>query len=57
MSSGTTTLINPDQDDIASAVTLIGFDFVFMGIRQDRFSVNAKRIAPARCHTDQHHVV
>src|SRR3954454_20979487 len=33
MSSGTTTLINPDQDDLASAVTLIGFDFVFMGAR------------------------
>ena len=41
MSSGTTTLINPDQDDVASAVTLIGFEFVFMGVRQDRFSVNS----------------
>jgi uncharacterized repeat protein (TIGR01451 family) len=41
MSSGTTTLIAADQDDVASPVTLIGFDFVFMGIRQDRFSVNS----------------
>ena len=41
MSSGTTTLVAADQDDTASAVTLIGFDFVFMGVRQDRFSVNS----------------
>jgi uncharacterized repeat protein (TIGR01451 family) len=41
MSSGTTQLIAADQDDVASAVTLIGFDFYFMGVRQDRFSVNS----------------
>jgi hypothetical protein len=41
MSSGTTTLIAADQDDVASAVTLLGFDFYFMGARQDRFSVNS----------------
>jgi uncharacterized repeat protein (TIGR01451 family) len=41
MSSGTTTLIPADQDDVASAVTLLGFDFYFMGVRQDRFSVNS----------------
>ncbi|HEX4495428.1 MAG TPA: IPTL-CTERM sorting domain-containing protein [Thermoanaerobaculia bacterium] len=41
MSSGTTALIAADQDDVASAVTLIGFDFYFMGARQDRFSVNS----------------
>ena len=41
MSSGTTTLVAADQDDTASAVTLIGFDFYFMGVRQDRFSVNS----------------
>jgi uncharacterized repeat protein (TIGR01451 family) len=41
MSSGTTTLIAADQDDVASPVTLIGFEFVFMGVRQDRFSVNS----------------
>ncbi|HEY7213974.1 MAG TPA: fibronectin type III domain-containing protein, partial [Thermoanaerobaculia bacterium] len=41
MSSGTTQLIAADQDDTASAVTLIGFDFFFMGVRQDRFSVNS----------------
>ncbi|HEV7486850.1 MAG TPA: G8 domain-containing protein [Thermoanaerobaculia bacterium] len=41
MSSGTTTLIAANQDDLASPVTLIGFEFVFMGVRQDRFSVNS----------------
>jgi len=41
MSTGTTTLVAADQDDTASAVTLIGFDFYFMGVRQDRFSVNS----------------
>src|SRR5437016_6003844 len=41
MSSGTTTLIGADQDDVASPVTLMGFDFFFMGVRQDRFSVNS----------------
>src|SRR5437016_7017525 len=41
MSSGTTQLIAADQDDVASPVTLIGFDFYFQGVRQDRFSVNS----------------
>jgi uncharacterized repeat protein (TIGR01451 family) len=41
MSSGTTQLIAAGQDDVASPVTLIGFDFFFMGVRQDRFSVNS----------------
>jgi hypothetical protein len=41
MSSGTTQLIAADSDDNASVVTLIGFDFFFQGVRQDRFSVNA----------------
>jgi uncharacterized repeat protein (TIGR01451 family) len=41
MSSGTTTLIGPDQDDVASAVTPIGFEFFLMGVHQDRFSVNS----------------
>src|SRR5436190_22822905 len=41
MSSGTTTLVAADQDDTASAVALIGFDFYFMGVRQDRFTVNS----------------
>src|SRR5882672_6877751 len=41
MSSGTATLVAADQDDTASAVTLLGFDFYFMGVRQDRFSVNS----------------
>ncbi|WP_165371407.1 fibronectin type III domain-containing protein [Pseudolysobacter antarcticus] len=41
MSSGTTTLVAADQDDTASTVTLIGFDFYFQDTRQDRFSVNS----------------
>jgi hypothetical protein len=41
MSVGTTQLIAADQDDTASAVTLIGFDYYFQGVRQDRFSVNS----------------
>jgi uncharacterized repeat protein (TIGR01451 family) len=40
MSSGTTTLLNANIDDTASPVTLLGFDFFFMGVRQDRFSIN-----------------
>lgn len=40
MSSGTTTLLNANIDDAASPVTLIGFDFYFMGVRQDRFSIS-----------------
>ncbi len=41
MSSGTTTLIGADLDDVASAVMLLGFDFYLNGARQDRFSVNS----------------
>jgi uncharacterized repeat protein (TIGR01451 family) len=41
MSTGTTTLIAADQDDVASPVTLIGFEFFVLGTRQDRFSVNS----------------
>ena len=41
MSTGTTQLVAADQDDTASPVTLLGFDFYFMGVRQDRFSVNS----------------
>lgn len=41
MSSGTTQLIAASQDDTASAVTSIGFDFWFDGVRQTQFSVNA----------------
>ena len=36
-------LLAPNMDDTASPVTLIGFDFFFMGVRQDRFSVNRER--------------
>jgi hypothetical protein len=41
MSSGTTQLIGPDQDDRTSQVTALGFDFYFDGVRQDRFSVSS----------------
>ncbi len=41
MSSGTTVLLTADLDDTASAVTPIGFDFWFDGVRQTLFSVNA----------------
>jgi hypothetical protein len=41
MSSGTTQLIAPDQDDTASTVQNIGFDFWFDGLRNTQFSVNA----------------
>src|SRR3954468_15920905 len=40
MSSGTTQLLAANLDDTASPVTLLGFDFFFMGVRQDRFSIN-----------------
>lgn len=40
MSSGTTTLVAANVDDApASAVTVLPFDFFFMGARQDRFTV------------------
>jgi hypothetical protein len=41
MSSGTTQLLGPGLDDNSSAITSIGFDFWFDGIRQTQFSVNA----------------
>ena len=41
MSSGTTQLVAPDQDDTVSAVTNIGFDFWYDGVRFTQFSVNA----------------
>jgi phage gpG-like protein len=41
MSSGTTQLIAASQDDTASIVTSIGFEFWFDGVRQTQFSVNA----------------
>ncbi|MGA9772858.1 MAG: C25 family cysteine peptidase [Blastocatellia bacterium] len=41
MSSGTTLLVGASQDDTASAVTSIGFEFWFDGVRQTQFSVNA----------------
>ncbi len=41
MSSGTTTLIGADQDDFASALTNIGFEFYLNGVRAAQFSVNS----------------
>ncbi|HEV7508554.1 MAG TPA: fibronectin type III domain-containing protein, partial [Thermoanaerobaculia bacterium] len=54
MSTGTTTLVAADQDDTASPVTLLGIDFYFMGVRQDRFSVNSNgtlRFGPTQVST------
>ena len=41
MSSGTTQLVAANQDDTASAVTNIGFDFFFQGARFSQFSANS----------------
>src|ERR1051325_1165951 len=41
MTSGTTQLVSANQEDTASAVNNIGFDFWFDGVRQTQFSVNA----------------
>ena len=41
MTSGTTQLIGPDQDDTASAITNIGFEFFFQGLRTTQFSVSS----------------
>ena len=41
MSTGTTQLVAADSDDTASAVTAIGFDFYFQGVRQSEFSANS----------------
>ena len=41
MSTGTTQLVAASADDTASAVTNIGFDFWFDGVRYTQFSVNA----------------
>jgi hypothetical protein len=41
MSSGTTQLVGAGQDDTASALTNIGFDFWYDGVRVSQFSANA----------------
>src|ERR1041384_216397 len=41
MSSGTTQLVAANLDDTASAVTNLGFDFWYDGVRFTQFSVNA----------------
>jgi hypothetical protein len=41
MSTGTTQLVGASQDDTASSVTNIGFDFWYDGTRATQFSVNA----------------
>ncbi|MBN8481130.1 MAG: DUF11 domain-containing protein [Xanthomonadales bacterium] len=40
MSTGTTQLLGPNVDDTASAVTNIGFSFIFQGTAFTQFSVN-----------------
>lgn len=45
MSSGTTLLVGSGLDDTASAVTNIGFDFWYDGVRHAQFSVNANGLA------------
>jgi hypothetical protein len=45
MSSGTTQLVGPNADDTVSAVTNIGFDFWYDGVRQSQFSINANGLA------------
>jgi hypothetical protein len=41
MSTGTTQLVAASQDDTASAVTNLGFDYWYDGVRFTQFSVNA----------------
>jgi hypothetical protein len=41
MTTGTTQLVAAEQDDTASTVTNIGFDFYFQGVRHTQFSVNS----------------
>lgn len=40
MSTGTTQLLAANLDDTASALTGIGFDFFFQGVRHSQFSIN-----------------
>lgn len=39
--TGSTQLVGPTQDDTASLITNIGFDFYFMGVRYSQFSVSS----------------
>ncbi|HEV8269615.1 MAG TPA: hypothetical protein VGR00_15335, partial [Thermoanaerobaculia bacterium] len=41
MSAGTTTLVPAFQDDLASVIANIGFDFFYDGVRYTQFSCNA----------------
>jgi len=41
LSTGATQLLGPDQDDAASPLTSIGFDFWYVGTRHTQFSVNS----------------
>jgi peptidase C25-like protein/fibronectin type III domain protein len=45
MSTGTTQLVGANLDDTASAVTNIGFDFWYDGVRFTQFSVNANGLS------------
>ena len=41
MSTGTTQIVAPSSDDVASAVTNIGFDFWLMGVKYTQFSASS----------------
>ncbi len=41
MLSGTTTLLGPGNDDVASSIFNIGFDFQFMGVNYSQFSASS----------------
>ncbi len=41
MSTGTTQLVAPSQDDVASVITNTGFDFWYMGTRYTQFSASS----------------
>lgn len=45
ISSGSTLLVGGGADDTASAVTNIGFDFLYDGVRHSQFSVNVNGLA------------
>src|SRR5262249_5222270 len=41
LSSGASPLLGPDQDDVGSSPTAIGFDFWFVGTRYTQFSASS----------------
>jgi hypothetical protein len=54
MSTGTTQIVGPNQDDTPSAVTPIGFDFWYVGTHVSQFSCNPNgicRLGPTAINT------